>query len=68
MNIRQILKSKTAVPKLYVFWTYSSENVIFCKIPDDHNHKSHFVPKNDKFGNRQTQTDKVFQKKHIFRF
>ena len=40
--------------------------MIFCKTLEDQNHKSHFVPKNDKFGNRQTQTDKLFQKKHIF--
>ena len=62
------LKPSMRVPKLYVFWTYSSENEIFCKFLEDQNHKSHFVPKNQKFGNRQTQTDKVFQKKHIFRF
>jgi hypothetical protein len=62
------LKPSTEVPKLSVFLTHSSENVIFCKSRQDQNYKSHFVPKNDKFGNRQTQTDKVFQKKHFLRF
>ena len=57
----------TKVLKVCVFWQYSSQNAPFRKSLTDQNHKWHFVPKNDNLGNRQTQVDKVFQKKHIFR-